>query len=161
MLSIDALDAVYPDARFVMTHRDVRDVLPSVCALYTTLTGALTDRLDPAAIGTHNREIWRTGLRRLIAFRDAGNEERFVDLAFDAVQHDPIGQVTHLYEQLGDELTDEARRRMESWWADSTRNRSGPGNYRADDFGLDAGTIAGDFAFYHDRFGLSTLPAGP
>ena len=37
MLSIDALDAVYPDARFVMTHRDVGKVLPSVCALYDTL----------------------------------------------------------------------------------------------------------------------------
>ena len=36
MLSIDALDAVYPDARFVMTHRDVGKVLPSVCALYGT-----------------------------------------------------------------------------------------------------------------------------
>ena len=28
MLSIDALNAVYPDARFVMTHRDVGKVLP-------------------------------------------------------------------------------------------------------------------------------------
>ena len=47
MLSIDALDAVYPDARFVMTHRDVAKVLPSVCALYSTFIGVLSDRRDP------------------------------------------------------------------------------------------------------------------
>ncbi len=45
--SIDALDAVYPDARFVMTHRDVGKVLPSVCALYDTLSSILTERPDP------------------------------------------------------------------------------------------------------------------
>ena len=161
MLSIEALDAVYPDARFVMTHRDVGKVLPSVCALYSTLAGVLTDRLDPAAIGAHNRDVWRTALERLIAFRDRGNEDRFVDLSFDAVQHDPIGQVTVLYEQLGDELTDEARRRMEAWWAESTKDRSGPGTYSPDEFGLDAGTIATDFAFYHDRFDVPVAPAVP
>ncbi len=47
MLSIDALDAVYPDARFVMTHRDVGKVLPSVCALYDTFSSILTDRPRP------------------------------------------------------------------------------------------------------------------
>ena len=158
MLSIEALDAVYPDARFVMTHRDVGKVLPSVCALYSTFAGVLTDRLDPMAIGAHNCDVWRTALRRLIAFRDRGNEHRFVDLSFDAVQRDPIGQVTDLYDQLGDELTDTARHRMEAWWVESSKDRSGPGTYAADVFGLDAGTIATDFAFYYDRFDISVAP---
>jgi hypothetical protein len=159
MLSIDALDAVYPDARFVMTHRDVGKVLPSVCALYSTLIGVLTERLDPVAVGAHNRDLWRTALERLIAFRDRGNEDRFVDLSFEAVQRDPIGQVAELYEQLGDELTDEARRRMEAWWAESSKERSGPGTYSPDEFGLDARTMATDFAFYYNRFDIPVAPA--
>ena len=129
-------------------------MLPSVCALYSTLIGVLTDRLDPVAIGAHNRDVWRAALERLIDFRDRGNEDRFVDLSFEAVQRDPIGQVTELYDQLGDELTDEARRRMEAWWAESSKHRSGPGTYSPDEFGLDAGTIATDFAFYYDRFDI-------
>ena len=109
MLSIDALNAVYPDARFVMTHRDVGKVLPSVCALYSTLSTILTERPDPIAIGTHNTFVWRTALERLIDFRDRGNEHRFHDLSFEAVQRDPIPQVTDLYAELGDDFTDEAR----------------------------------------------------
>jgi hypothetical protein len=157
MLSIDALDAIYPDARFVMTHRDVGKVLPSVSALYSTFIGVLSDRGDPLAIGAHARATWHTALERLIAFRDRGNEDRFVDLSFEAVQRDPIGQVGALYDQLGDELSDEARHRMEAWWAESTKDRSGPGTYSADEFGLDLGTIATDFAFYSDRFDVPVV----
>jgi hypothetical protein len=156
MLSIDALDAVYPDARFVMTHRDVAHVLPSVCALYATLGGVLAEGLDPVAIGAANRATWRTALERLIAFRDAGNERRFVDLSFDAVQRDPLGQVASLYAQLGDELTVEARTRMAAWWAERAQDRSGPGAYSPDAFGLDPDDLAAEFAFYTDRFDVST-----
>jgi hypothetical protein len=158
MLSIDALDAVYPDARFVMTHRDVAQVLPSVCALYDTLTNILTERPDALATGAHAIEVWRTALERLIDFRDRGNEDRFVDLSFAAVQGDPIGQVEGLYRQLGDEFTDEARRRMADWWAESSKDRSGPGSYSAQTFGLDAATIAEHFGFYYDRFDISVGP---
>ena len=160
MLSIDALDAVYPDARFVMTHRDVGKVLPSVCALYSTLSTILTERPDPAAIGAHSSEVWRTALERLIDFRDRGNEHRFFDLSFDAVQAEPIGQVVQLYADLGDELSTQARERMQDWWAQSSANRSGPGNYPPEKFGLDPTTIAERFAFYYERFGVSVTPQG-
>jgi hypothetical protein len=152
MLSIDALNTVYPDARFVMTHRDVGKVLPSVCALYSTLSTVLTERPDPLAIGAHSLEVWRTALERLIGFRDRGNEERFHDLSFEAVQRDPIGQVEALYAELGDDLSDEARRRMEDWWAESSKDRSGPGTYPGEAFGLDPAVIAENFAFYYERF---------
>ncbi len=154
MLSIDALDAVYPDARFVMTHRDVGKVLPSVCSLYSTLATTLTQHPDPVAIGTHNSEVWRTALERLIAFRDRGNEDRFHDVSFEAVQRDPLGQVSRLYAELGDDLSDEARRRMSDWWSESSKVRSGPGSYAPEDFGLDLKTIAETFAFYNERFGI-------
>ena len=154
MLSIDALNAVYPDARFVMTHRDVGKVLPSVSALYSTLSKVLTDRPDPVAIGTDNSALWQTALERLIEFRDRGNESRFHDLLFDAVQRDPIGQVDELYAELGDVLSDEARRRMDDWWTESSKHRAGPGSYPPETYGLDPTTIARQFAFYHHRFGV-------
>ena len=106
------------------------------------------------AIGLHSCEVWRTALERLIEFRDRGDEGRFVDLSFEAVQRDPIGQVTHLYAELGDDLSDQARQRMQDWWTASSKNRSGPGNYSPESFGLDPVAIAEDFAFYDERFGI-------
>ena len=154
MLSIEALDAVYPDARFVMTHRDVGKVLPSVCALYSTLSTVLTEHPDPVAIGAHSSQLWQLALERLIDFRDQGNEGRFFDLMFDAVQRDPIGEVDRLYAALGEVLSSEARRRMDDWWSESSKHRSGPGTYSPQTYGLDTRAIAEQFAFYHERFGV-------
>ncbi len=152
MQSIAALDRVYPDARFVMTHRDVGKVLPSVCALFESLSNVLTDHPDPLAIGTHNATLWRHSLQRLIAFRDSGNEARFFDVSFGAVQSDPMAAVEQLYAELGDDLSSEARRRMQDWWAESSKGRSGPHNFRAETFGLDPATLREQFAFYYERF---------
>ena len=70
------------------------------------------------------------------------------------MQRDPIGQVTQLYAELGDDLSDEARSRMQDWWAESSSDRSGPGSYAPEAFGLDPATIAEQFAFYYERFGV-------
>jgi hypothetical protein len=54
---------------------------------------------------------------------------------------------------------------MQEWWAESSKNRTGPGRYRAEDFGLDLAEITKEFAFYNERFEVpveanSGAPAG-
>ncbi len=154
MHSIEALEAVYPDARFVMTHRDVAQVLPSVCALYETFARVLSDDVDPIGIGATNTLVWTRSLERSIAFRDAGNAHRFHDLLFADVQRDPIGAVTRLYDELGDELTDVAVARMEAWWTASDQARPPSHHYSPERYGLDVASITEQFAFYHDRFDI-------
>ena len=161
MHSIDALDRVYPDARFVMTHRDVGKVLPSVCALFEAFSNVLTEHPDLMAIGTHNCELWRYSLQRLIEFRDSGNESRFFDISFAAVQRDPINAVAQLYAELGDDLSGDARRRMQDWWLESSKERSGPHTYKAETFGLHPADIREQFAFYYERFDITLEDGGP
>lgn len=158
MHSIEALDTVYPDARFVMTHREVGQVLPSVCALYHTFSSVLSERSDPVAIGTANLATWKLSLERLIAFRDAGNAARFHDLRFDDVQNDPIGTVSRLYDELGDDLSDDARRRMQEWWKRNDESRPPAHHHSPEQYGLDTSTIDEQFAFYHERFEILVSP---
>lgn len=155
MASIDALDVVYPDARFIMTHRDIAEVLPSVCALKLALGATMLRSQDPVALGQHELTLWSEQLRRTMTFREAGREDRFFDVSFAAVQREPLRAVEALYRELGDELTEDTRQRMEQWWADSAdERRRGP---RPDPttFGLDAEQIDRHFDRYHERFGLA------
>ena len=154
LASIDALDAVYPDARFVMTHRDVGAVLPSVCALKQALSAPLVRDADPMALGRHEANLWSEALRRTVHFRDAGREDRFFDVGFQDVRTDPIAVVSRLYDELGDELTDEATQRMAAWWEHNANERSAHRAPDASTFGLDAEGLRERFAFYHDRFGI-------
>ena len=154
MATIDALDAVYPDARFVMTHRDVSAVMASLCALKHALTGPLTSHVDPAALGRRESALWEGALRQTLARRDAGREERFFDVSFRAMQDAPLDAVADLYRALGDELDDDTRARMAQWWEQSAaERRRGPSPDPAL-YGLDEAELRARFDFYHQRFGL-------
>jgi hypothetical protein len=154
MPSIRALDTVYPDARFVMTHREVGTVLVSVCALMQALSSPLTEQVDAIAVGQYNTALWDESLRRLIEFRDEGRDDRFFDVSFNELQSDPIAAMQDLYLALGDPFTRDTELRMRDWWNDHAFDRR-LSTYRAETFGLDPATIRDRFVLYHERFGIS------
>ncbi|MFT3966948.1 MAG: sulfotransferase [Sphingobium sp.] len=151
-LFITALDEVFPDARFVMTHRDVAQVIPSVADLYYELHTAFSDDVDPRAIGEETADFCELGMRRMIAFREAGQEGRFHDIYFAPFQRDPFAALKRLYDWLGEELTDEARAGMQAWREEKPREGQ---SYERNDmalFGLSPEGLHARFAFYAERF---------
>jgi hypothetical protein len=154
MLFIEALAEVFPDARFWMTHRDVGRVLPSVCDVYLELSQAYSDHVDKHDLGRQNAAWTELGLRRLIAFRDAGREHCFFDVHFEAFQQDPLPILEQLYTFLGEELTDATRARMQAWREAVPRDRHGLHRCEPGDFGIDLSALRERFRFYSQRFGL-------
>jgi hypothetical protein len=150
---IDALNEVFPDARFWMTHRDIAAVIPSSADLYFELARAFCDDIDKPYLGWLNADTWELGMRRLITFRDAGNEHRFFDIHFAPFQKDPFPFVERLYAFVGEELSPAARARMEQWRAATPREKQGEHRYDPADFGLSAAGLRERFRFYSERFG--------
>ena len=93
-------------------------------------------------------------MRRLIAFRDAGNEHRFFDIHFAPFQKDPIPFIERLYDFLGEDFTPEARTRMVKWRAETPREKHGEHRYDPADFGLSVEGLRERFRFYSERFEL-------
>lgn len=154
MIGIEALAREFPDAKFVMTHRDVMEVLPSVADLYSELTKVFTDDLDLHYLGSLNVEHWSTGIQRTLSYR-ADHEDRFFDIDFRAMQADPIGAVRSLYDWLGDEVSPEFERRMRQWWNRSAENREILQRPGPEVFGIDAQAVRPLFAEYSARFTAS------
>ena len=152
MQHVTELSAVYPDAEFILTHRDITKVIPSVCALMTSFSSPLTDSPDPVYFGRLTSGQWETSMHRLLDFRDAGNEHRFHDVQFAEVQSDPVGAVRKLYAGLGIELRSETAELMDQWWQENSRDRAGSRKYIPEEYGLDLDDISKRFAFYSDRF---------
>ncbi|HUO22104.1 MAG TPA: sulfotransferase [Caulobacteraceae bacterium] len=151
-LYITALDKVFPDARYWMTHRDVADVIPSVTELYCSLAAGLTDQVDIPYTAEFCQAWTELGMRRLIAFRDAGRDSRFFDIYFAPFQRDPFPDLENLYRFIGEPFTDEARRRMQAWRDNSPREKL---EYDPAAFGIDLGRVRDRFRFYSDRFHLA------
>lgn len=110
-----AIHAVFPDAKFVWTHRDPHTVMGSMCSMAESLA-YLHNR--PGSVDPH--EIGRTWLRILPEMVDRARRERIrmpreatVDVAYHAMMADPFRAVPALFEQLDLKWTDADERNIE------------------------------------------------
>ena len=148
VLFLDHLDRVFPDARFVMTHRDPTDVILSVAELYADIVTTFTDEIDRRYLGRLNVDNWSLGMERTLRFRARGGEERFYDIDFRAMQADPIGQVRSLYGWLGEPVEEEFENRMRAWWERAAAEREPSTRADPDEFGIDPDQVRPRFAQY-------------
>ncbi len=156
LLYLEDLDRAFPDARFVMTHRDPTDVMLSVAAVYADIAGVFTDHLDRGYLGALNVEHWSVGTDRALAFRDGGADDRFYDIDFRAMGDDPTGEVLGLYAWLGEPVSDEFESGMRRWWAENSANREATEPADPAAFGLDLDEVRPRFATYRERRWPST-----
>ena len=144
---------MYPDARFVMTHRDIAQVIPSVVSLLDATSEFL--RTGPLApdFAANQAAYWERALRKTLAYRDAGNDDRFFDIGFAEMRPDPMPAIERLYEWLGVELTDEVVAAHARPGGTATRPTStAPTTTRPEQYGIDLDDLRAQFAFYNDRF---------
>jgi hypothetical protein len=154
MLSMTALDTVYPDARFIWTHRDPAAVLGSVCDLIAHTRSWVSARDDAAELGEQQLRIWTTALRRAIEFRDRAGEDRFADIGFEEIGSDPVGAFERAYAGIGLPMTSTARDAIARWAAENPRSARGTHEYDIGEYGLDAAAVRREFVFYTERFGM-------
>lgn len=149
---ITALDQVFPDAQFWMTHRDIGKVLPSVADLYFEMLRPSTSEAAAHYAVDVNIEWWTVGLRRLMAFRDNGAEDRFIDVQFAEFVARPDESIEAIYAFIGQELTDETRARMAEWRKTSSSDASGSRSYLVESDQIEPDHLRKIFKFYTDRY---------
>lgn len=149
---VDALNQVFPDAKFWMSHRDITKVVPSAIDVYHELHRPMVDHVDPAFITDTILEWWTIGMRRTLDFRDNGAEDRFVDVQFSEFQRDPEASVERIYAFTGETLSDEARERMRTWRRVQARGKDGHHELDTIAAALDLDAVREQFRFYSERF---------
>ena len=95
----------------------------------------------------------------VVCTTDVGNDDRFFDLDFGAVQRDPIGEVKRLYAWLGEPVTAEFERGMQEWWRVAAASRLPNTHPDASAFGLRMEAVRPLFADYVARTTAWTAPA--
>jgi hypothetical protein len=149
--SLDALFAAFPDARIAMTHRDPVQTVPSLASLVRTLYVLGSDSVDRLEIGAHWGRRWARALERAIAAR-ARCEDRFLDIYYDDLVADPMGEVRRIYAHAGLELTSFAEAQMRRWAVENERDRRPVHAYTLEEFGYTQAGLRRDFAAYCARF---------
>lgn len=145
---------VFPDALVVQTHRDPHATTGSFCSMVAHGRGIFSDRVDAREVGRHWLRKVRRMIDRSLAVRDAREGRSFVDVPYDDLVADPLGEVRRIYDAAGLELTAEAGQAMTALLAHQKKDKHGRHVYRTRDFGLSPATIEETFADYRARFAI-------
>jgi len=153
--SMPELHRVYPDARFIQTHRDPVTVMASFVSHTRILRSSFSDRPDRLE-AEKVVERWARGMDRLLDFREGGSvpEDRWVDVRYPELLADPFGTVGRIYDELGFERTGEADRRMRDFLAAHPQHEHGVHRYSPESTGVDPAATRERFSRYRERFGI-------
>jgi len=156
LIDPESLLAVYPDARFVLTHRDPTEIVASVCSLARSLGGTFSE----ADWSDWIRATWPEVIAELadhqLAFRARleadGRGDAFVDVSYARMVSDPLGAVRDIYTGLGEELDPVAAEAMRTHTSTHVKDRFGRHSYSLADWGLDHDVLTERFGPYLDRY---------
>jgi hypothetical protein len=156
LFRLDLLAERYPDARFVMTHRDPRKLIASVASLHFALfeQRCLPGSVDKPKVGRTVLAFWKQGVERGMAARARVGEHRFIDVRNSDVVDRPIAVFERIYDHIGLALTPELIRRLGDYNAANAPGKFGKHSYTLAEYGLTEAEVGRAFADYIDRFRL-------
>lgn len=153
---LDELVVQYPDAKFVVTHRDPAALIPSTCSVMVESRQRRIPHwkpADPAAFGQEMLDHFSGAVRRLSASRASIGEHRFLDIGQPEMERDPIGAAERIYEFAGLTMTPEVRDAMADWAESNRRGARGEHRYTAAEYGLSDARIREAFGDYLRDYG--------
>jgi hypothetical protein len=150
-----ALLDTFPDATFVVTHRDPVSVTASMVTMLGYSARLGHDPVDTEWIGRYWSDRLEGMLNSCVRCRDVLPAEQTIDVHFDAFMADDVAMVRRIYDLADQPFTDGVASSMAQFMEDHPRGRHGGVLYDVAEFGLDRAELRESFAFYVDRFGIS------
>jgi len=157
--TLDALLAEYPDARFIITHRDPAKAMPSLASLYYVIRGLASDSVDPHVLGQQVLRWWADAADLAMAARHKHSDkaDQFIDIQFEEVVADPVAVLGRAYEQFDIPWSSDIEGRMRSFLANNPRGKHGSHSYEAEDFGMTLGQIRERFESYCNAYDVNLV----
>jgi hypothetical protein len=148
------LMATFPDATFVVTHRDPVSVTTSMATMAAYTARLQLADVDPVRVGRYWAERVEDLLTACARDRSLLPAERSVDVRFDEFMADEWRTIERIYRVADQPLTDDARVCMAEFMRLHPRGRHGRVAYRADVLGLDVEERRAALASYAEAFGV-------
>jgi hypothetical protein len=148
------LMSTFPDATFVVTHRDPASVAVSMATMIAYTSRMATEQVDPLAIGRYWSARTEDLFRACTADRELLPAEQSIDVLFHEFMADDIAMVENIYSIADQPFTDTSRAAMEAFMAKHPRGRHGTVIYQPEVLGIDRAERHEALEFYMRRFGI-------
>jgi hypothetical protein len=160
LFALQAIRAVYPDAKIIFVHRDPVKVLLSQARLTEVLRQPFMRRLDPHSLGPTESKRWFDGTRRMMAIGDdAGFADPVCHVHHMDLISDPVSTVDSVYQHFGMQLDPSVAAEIEQFVLAKPKGGYGVHHYQFEDHGLDEQQERARFRPYMVRFGVASEAA--
>jgi hypothetical protein len=146
------LYAAFPDATFIVTHRDPVEVTRSMVTMVAYGSRMACDHPDPLAIGRYWMHRAEELLSGCLRDRHVLPAEQSIDVRFTDFMADECATLSAIYGLAGQPFDADVRGAMASFIAEHPRGRHGEVMYDLAAVGLDAGDVAQRLRAYRERF---------
>jgi hypothetical protein len=150
-----ALVDTFPDATFVVTHRDPVSVTASMVTMLAYSARLTRDHVDLETLGRYWADRLERMLGRCADERGVLPVARTIDVRFDEFMADDLAMVARVYDLAGHPLDERSRASMAAFTAEHPRGKFGTVEYDLAQFGLDAQERRETMRFYTDRFAVT------
>jgi len=150
--NLQALLAVYPDARIIQTHRGLVDTIGSQCSLTARIAAKFRRSLDLHEVGRFWLDYSRVGVERGLQARSTLPSAQIYDVRLQDLRSDPFEVIEDIYRHFELPLDGGLAEQLRSRIADEPLAQSGEHNYDIADYGLTEESIQSRFDDYRQRF---------
>ena len=161
VLAMGEMLQVYPDARFVMTHRDPVQTLASISKMSFKLREVRTDQpVDPHEVGRQMLHFVQRHIDRIMAFTAGPDAGKVVHVDYYRMLDDPAAVMADVHRGLAIDSPPETRQAVAEWHDKNPKGARGANPYALEQFGLNAEAVAEQFGDYMRRFDIPREQAG-
>ncbi|BBZ36754.1 sulfotransferase family protein [Mycolicibacterium confluentis] len=145
------LRATFPDATFVVTHRDPVEVTKSMLTMIC-YAARMSSRPDLSVLVPYWLGRIADLLDGCVRDRDVLPAEQSIDVRFEDFMADEQGTLRAIYERAGQPFGADVQAAMGQFLAEHPRGQYGGVLYDPADLGLDPATVSERFQSYRERF---------
>jgi hypothetical protein len=155
VIAMNEILQVYPDASFVMAHRDPVQTLASIAKLTFNLRGVrMGGKADPAEAGRNMLHFIQRHIDRIMQFDRGPQAGRVVHVDYYALINDPVAEMRKIHAGIGIATPDEIADSVGAWHRANPKNARGRNDYTLEQWGLVDADVAAQFGDYMRRFNI-------
>lgn len=148
------LTRVFPDASFVVTHRDPVAITASFTTMAAYSARLSREPVESQAVARYWSDRIEGLLSACVRDRELLPKERSMDVLFHDFMSDEMGTVEKIYDLAGLPLTEASLRAMREFKTQHPRGKHGRIAYNLADLNIGLAELRARLEFYEERFGV-------
>ncbi|MCB2060798.1 MAG: sulfotransferase [Novosphingobium sp.] len=161
VIAMEQILQVYPDARFVMTHRDPAQILASISKMSFTLrTARQAGAVDPHRVGRQMLGFIRRHIDRIMDFCTGPNADRVTHVDYYRLADDPANLLSEIHAGIGIDTPDDVRESIAGWRRENPKGKRGANKYTLEQFGIDEDEARELYSDYSRHFDIPSEAEG-